>query len=139
MDELKLHVHQLQNVLHTLKNGLEHLHRVELMNDPDFILAAEDSLIQRFEYSYESMWKFLKKHLELTFDMQEINSPKKVFRACVEKGLCTFDEGKILIDMADDRNETSHRYSLEATRIILKDIPRYYEVMYMIVQRYEQE
>ena len=49
------------------------------------------------------------------------------------------NDGDLLIDMADDRNETSHTYSIEATRIILSDIPRYYNAMITILQRFEKE
>ena len=37
--------------------------------------------------------------------------------------------------MADDINETSHTYSVEASRIILSDVPRYYLTMIIVVQR----
>ena len=70
---------------------------------------------------------------------EDINSSKKTFRACVKAEVCTLEEGEVLIDMADDRNETVHTYSVEASRIILADVPRYYSIMIAIIKRLQKE
>lgn len=41
-----------------------------------------DSLIQRFEYSYELFWKFLKKYAEHQFITLESASPRGIIRVC---------------------------------------------------------
>jgi hypothetical protein len=72
----------------------------------------------------------------LVHDVKDVHSSRKVFYASVKIEICTSDEGDIFLDMADDRNETSHTYSIEASRIILADIPRYYAAMIIVVQRF---
>ena len=70
--------------MRSLQNGFLVAERLQALGDPEFDLAAEDSIIQRFEYTYESFWKFLKKYLELIRNAENVNSPKNVFRACVK-------------------------------------------------------
>lgn len=137
MERLKLDYCQLNKAIKTLQKGFNIAIRLQQFEDVDFDLVAEDSIIKRFEYTYETFWKFLKRYLETAHKLEDINSPKKVFRACVKTEVCTPEQGDILIDMSDDRNETSHSYNIEASRIILVDIPRYCEVMVTILKQFE--
>lgn len=50
--------------------------------------------------------------------------------------LCAFEK---LINMADSRNETSHKYSIESVRLILPNIPKYYFCMITILKRLDLE
>lgn len=135
MERLKLDFILLDRALKSLEESFLVAREIEKLRNPLFILAAEDSMIKRFEYSYETFWKFLKKYLEFVHHIQDINSPKKVFRACVKAEIVLPDEGDIFLDMADDRNETSHKYDLDSTRIILLDIKRYHEAMLVVTHR----
>jgi nucleotidyltransferase substrate binding protein (TIGR01987 family) len=115
------------------------LQEAQEMKHQGFIDAAKDSIIQRFEYSYERFWKLLKKYLEIVYHLEDMHSSRRVFYATVKMEICTSDEGDIFLDMADDRNETSHTYSVEASRVILIDIPRYYLAMIVVVQRLDSK
>lgn len=139
MEKLTLSLNLLHKTLNTLKNAFDVLEEAKALQHEGLILAAEDSIIQRFEYCYDSFWKFFKKYLELVYTLDDINSPKKVFRACVKLKVCSELEGEILIDMADDRNETTHNYDIEKVRIILSDIPLYYNTMVTILKRLEEK
>lgn len=87
----------------------------------------------------DSFWKFFKRYIETYHALEDINSPKKVFRNCVKLQLCSELEGEILINMADDRNETTHNYDIEAVRAILSDIPLYYNTMLSIINNLEDK
>ncbi len=139
MEKLNISLAIVHKTLKTLENAFEILEEAKATNNEGFILAAQDSIIQRFEYCYENVWKFFKKYLEITYSLEDISSPKKVFRACVKFRLCSESEGQILIDMADDRNETTHTYNIEKVRIILSDIPLYYTTMVTILNKLEKE
>ena len=139
MEKLKLHLIQLNKALITLKKAFEVAEKLALTNDIDFIAASEDSIIQRFEYTYENFWKFLKKYLETTYKTEDINSPRKIFAACVRVKICTLEEGNLFLDMAEDRNETSHTYNIESARKILPDIPEYYMIILSVVERFNTE
>ena len=135
MERLKLDLVQLNKALKTLQNSMNLQLEVTKLNNPQILLGIEDSTIQRFEYSYESFWKFLKRYLALKYSLEELKSPRKVFHACVEMNICSLEEGSIFFDMADDRNETSHTYNIESTRIILVAVPRYYSAMMNVTER----
>ncbi len=139
MEKLKLDLVQLNKALKTLNDSFSVLQEAQEMKHQGFIDAAKDSIIQRFEYSYERFWKFLKKFLEIVYHVEDMHSSRKVFYATVKMEICTSDEGDIFLDMADDRNETSHTYSVEASRVILADIPRYYVAMIVVVQRLDSK
>ncbi len=139
MEKLTLDLEQLNKALKTLHDSFAILQEAQAMGHQGFIDAAKDSIIQRFEYSYEQFWKFLKKYLELVHHLDDLHSSRRVFYASVKVEVCAPDEGDIFLDMADDRNETSHTYSVEASRIILSDIPRYYSAMIIVVQRFKRK
>ena len=136
MEKLKLDLEQLNNATKTLYNAFGVMQEAREMGHQGFIFAAEDSIIQRFEYSYEMFWKFLKRYLELVHQLKDMHSSRKVFYASVKMEVCSLEEGSIFIDMVDSRNETSHTYSIEASRIILSDVPRYYAAMIAVVKRF---
>jgi nucleotidyltransferase substrate binding protein (TIGR01987 family) len=129
----------LNNALKTLNDVLALQEDPSLNHRPNVLLSIEDSIIKRFEYSYECFWKFLKKYLEKIHHVEEINSPKKVFRASVKVTLCTFEEGATLVDMADNRNETAHTYNITTSRAVLLNVPMYYEIMLLIANRIAKE
>ncbi len=139
MERLKLDLVQLHKALNTLENAFIVAHKLTQTNNQDFVLAAEDSIIQRFEYCYESFWKFLRKYLQNKHNLEDINSPRKVFKAAVSVEICSLEEGNAFLNMAEDRNETSHTYNIEATRSILSDIPLYYAAMITCTKRFNQE
>jgi nucleotidyltransferase substrate binding protein (TIGR01987 family) len=135
MEKLAMPLSLLRKALKSLELAFEVIKDAQRIGNPNLILAAEDSIIQRFEYSYDSFWKFFKNYLEIIYDEQNVNSPKKVFRDCVSKRLFTEKEGSTLIDMADDRNVTCHNYDIERVRLILPNIPKYYSLMAAIIDR----
>ncbi len=57
----------------------------EIVNMP-FSLIVRDASIQRFEYSFESLWKLLKVYLD-RYEGLVCNSPKQCFREGLKVGL----------------------------------------------------
>jgi len=72
--------------------------------------AVAESVIQRFETTYDCMRKLLKRYL--TEEMGIPDSPKPVFRIASENGLLSSDIGDWL-KYADARVSTAHGYSGE--------------------------
>jgi len=68
-----------------------------------------DGAIQRFEYTFEAMWK-AGRHFLRTYAGVDVSSPKEVIRACREVGILDVDETEHALEMAQDRNLTSHTY-----------------------------
>ncbi len=93
-----------------------------------------DSLIQRFEYSLDLLWKVLKSYLEEAEGIV-VASPKAVFRACMAARLLGEDEVRNFLEMIDARNTTSHTYREEFANLLYKQIPVHYHLMQVLVDR----
>jgi len=70
-----------------------------------------DSVIQRFEYTYELSWKLLKRHLENDEGVENTDqlTRKQLFRVALEKGLIRTVEDWFAYHRA--RNNTAHAYN----------------------------
>ena len=91
-------------------------------NQTDVILR--DALIQRFEYSTEAFWKYLKAFLQSEHNLSA-NSPREVIRAGLSAKLYSEVISQELLQMLDDRNLTSHTYVEELAESIAHCIPNY--------------
>jgi nucleotidyltransferase substrate binding protein (TIGR01987 family) len=133
MEKLKVPQQLLYNALKTYKKVFEGLEKARLTNDALIIEMAQDSCIQRFEYCFDSFWKFLKRYLEGYYELENINSPRSVFEACVKQKLCSEQQGEQLVLMLEDRNITTHTYDAEKVRRIFPRVLEYYSLMKDIV------
>jgi nucleotidyltransferase substrate binding protein (TIGR01987 family) len=125
-----------------LKKALESLRKSLIIiadsKNKDLYDSLRDSVIQRFEYSIDSLWKFLKFYIQEKENVDlETSSPRIILRRAEEIGLINKDLHNILIDCLSDRNLTSHIYNEETANVILKSIPHYYEIMQLIIDSIE--
>ena len=122
MEKLEQKLRSCQRALATLD---------EAVNMP-FGVIVRDASIQRFEYSFESLWKLLQAYLE----QQEgivCNSPKRCFREAFQVGLTSIEETETCLVMTDDRNLTSHTYIEAVAQAIYRKLPNYLAVMGMLL------
>ena len=66
-----------------------------------------DSLIKRFEFTYEMAWKLMMSY-EKWSGISQILGSRDVIRHAAAQGL--IDNGEAWLDMIDARNQTSHTY-----------------------------
>ena len=89
-----------------------------------------DSMIKRFEYSFDTIWKYLKQYLESVCSIQlQIKGSRSIFRECLKVGLLTEQEVVLALKMIDDRNLTVHTYNEETACEIADTIPNYFELL----------
>lgn len=90
-----------------------------------------DSAIQRFEFTVEIFWKLLK---NIVRDKEGIicNSPKSCIREFFASGYIKESSAKLLMEMIDDRNMTSHTYHEEVAEIIFSKLKSYINGMVYI-------
>lgn len=81
--------------------------------------SIQESLIQRFEYVVETMWKTLKKYLEVDRGLLIENSPKKVFRTAASLDILDGNNWILFVDL---RIKTSHDYSGEKSNDVFLHI-----------------
>jgi nucleotidyltransferase substrate binding protein (TIGR01987 family) len=133
MDQLELifiHTSTMIQRLHELLGEFD-----SLKKQSDLLkLVAQESLIKRFEYSIDTLWKYLKVYL-LTKHGVDQKSPKSVFRECLRVGIISEKEALLALEMADNRNETSHTYNEALAKEIISLIPKYYELMQNIIEK----
>jgi nucleotidyltransferase substrate binding protein (TIGR01987 family) len=113
----------------------------EVLNEYDtgvpekYILVFHDSIIQRFEYSIDTFWKFLKLYLQEQLKVTlESNAPRAIIREAANVNLISEEEASILLKCITSRNETSHTYNEFLAEQVVKSIPEYYEIMHQIMK-----
>lgn len=82
----------------------------------------KDGVIQRFEFTFELLWKALKIYLEHQGII--VKTPRDSFVEAFRIDL--FDDEKIFLDMMEDRNSTSHIYDKEISKKIFNRIKKNY-------------
>lgn len=122
MERLQLKFNDAVRALSTLK---------EIMKEP-FSVIIRDAAIQRFEYTFEAFWKFVKEYLKEKEGVIA-NSPKSCFREIFSLGLCGEEETVRLQEMTDRRNETSHTYKEEVAQIIYNEIASFAALMDKVI------
>ena len=123
----------LEKTLETLNSSIKKLQEVE--PESYYYTELRDSSIQRFEYSLDTLWKYLKEYLQIKHGIQAAASPKTIFKQCLDLKEISETEHAILRDMVEDRNLTSHAYNVELAEKIAYAIPDYYTHLYAIFSK----
>ncbi|WP_043698455.1 HI0074 family nucleotidyltransferase substrate-binding subunit [Tepidimonas taiwanensis] len=93
-----------------------------------------DASIQRFEYTFEAIWKAAQAVLRDRFGV-ELASPKPIVRASLENGLLDEEEARLALAMVDHRNLTAHTYDEALADEIFAALPRYRSLMQVWLER----
>lgn len=80
---------------------------------------TRDAAIQRFEFTYELVWKTLKKILKVKGII--VNNPRDVFRESAKQGLIV--ELEVWFKYIEDRNNTTHVYNEQIADDIYSRLP----------------
>lgn len=125
MERLKLKYEDANKALKTL---------VEISEEP-FSVIVRDAAIQRFEYTFEALWKFLKEYLK---EKEGIiaNSPKTCFREIFSLGFLTEEETVKCLEMTDRRNEIAHTYKEAVAETIYKGIQGHIRLMDNLLEKF---
>lgn len=135
MEILKKRYESLVQALASLQDSIELLATVSCITNIRMHAAFRDSCIQRFEYSFDAFWKFIKLYLEEHEGKAvENNAPRFIFKVAENADLLLTNENlDILLEALSDRNLTSHSYNIETAERIVSHIPLYYRTMHAIV------
>lgn len=126
MERLEIKYKDACKALETLK---------EILREP-FSKIIRDAAIQRFEYTFEAFWKFLKEYLREK-DGIVSSSPKACFREMFSLGFLTEDQTVQCLDMTDKRNEISHTYKEEVAQMIYSKVGEYSSLMESLLKKLE--
>lgn len=100
MDPVNQRIATTAKALAALKEALD------LPTDP----IVRDAAIQRFEFTFEALWKAARAYLQEQEGLSAA-SPKSVIRACFEVGILDEQQTRQALEMCDDRNLTVHTYN----------------------------
>ena len=112
-DVLEYSLNKLKNANQKLKEGIE-----QAKDELD-----KDGVIQRFEFTFELLWKALK--IQLEYQGIIVKTPRGSFVEAFRIDLIS-DE-KIFLDMLEDRNNISHIYDKETSEKIFNRIKENYQ------------
>jgi nucleotidyltransferase substrate binding protein (TIGR01987 family) len=95
---------------------------------------VRDASIQRFEYTFETVWKLLKVYL---LEMQGVDagSPKACFREAFKVGILTQEQTEQGMKMTDDRNLTSHTYIEAIAALVYSRLHAHAGLMNVVVEK----
>lgn len=113
---------KVQERIKTAQRALAKLH--ELAVKSALSEVERDALIQRFEFSFELLWKCVKEYLYVEEGI-DAASPKKGIRCCRELGLLDEGQTQEALQMADDQNLTSHTYDETFAQAVVERIRQY--------------
>ncbi|CUO45179.1 nucleotidyltransferase substrate binding protein [Clostridium disporicum] len=106
-----------------LKKAYSRLKEVsDLYDGKDDIIR--DSLIQRFEFTYELTHKTLREFMKYLGVTLENSFPRTIFKKAYVNNLISDD--KVWINLLEDRNSTSHIYNENLADEVADRIVKYY-------------
>ncbi|MCX7606787.1 MAG: nucleotidyltransferase substrate binding protein [Bacteroidia bacterium] len=100
------------------------LRSLEAITLPPRSDIERDAAIQRFEYTFEAVWKAAKAVLH-EIDGITLAPPKPVIRASRENLLLDTDAAALALLMTDHRNLTAHTYNPAIAELIAAQLPTY--------------
>lgn len=145
MENVKLKYKALKNALTSLEESLKHFEDIKKLpadlnlynlNFDRLYLSARDSVIQRFEFTVELFWKYLKLYLKEIKDVSLSSSgPSDIVRESCRIGLINQNDARQIINMIKSRNITSHIYKEEIAEQISKFIPNNFAIIKNYVEK----
>lgn len=117
---------RLSERLELAQQALSRLEEALLLTQPT--LLERDAGIQRFEFTFEALWKAARCFL-VELEGVDAASPKGVVRSCRELGIFNEAETMVALGMVDDRNLTVHTYNEPLAEEIYSRLPQYFSLM----------
>ena len=118
--------------LGTFKNAIGRLAEViDLSRQRKLNQFECDSLIKRFEFSFEMAWKLMMSY-EKENGIAELHGSKDVVRQAYSMSI--IENGEAWLEMIDDRNKTSHLYDEEMAADVMDEIINTYYPLFMELQ-----
>lgn len=100
---------------------------LKLPTENDVIKAG---CIQYFEFTFELLWKTVKRAAEEE-GITDCNSPKSALKAAFSNGW--IDEEELWLKMLSSRNKMSHSYSTEEAMDVFEQLPAFAEAIQQLV------
>lgn len=110
---------QYERSTRRFREAVERMNTTAKMSDEERVFFR-DSVIKRFEISFDLAWKALKELLRSEYGT-DVASPKKAFQEAFKQGL--IDNDARWLALTDIRNETIHAYNEIFSEQIVVQLP----------------
>ena len=111
------------------KNAAKQL--AKALNEPESEFIR-DASIQRFEFTYELLWKTIKVFLEEIHGVRTV-SPRQVFKEAFALEL--IDNEDVFLEMIEARNSLSHTYNENQASEIYRKLPSFLESFNLVLEK----
>ncbi|ADD02942.1 MULTISPECIES: nucleotidyltransferase substrate binding protein [Thermoanaerobacter] len=112
---------RLREKLSNYKKALSRLE--EALKEEKVNQYVYDSVIKRFEFTYELAWKLMKAFIEYKGG-NDVKFPRDIFKEAFATGIV--EDGEVWLSMIRDRNLSSHTYNQEGAIEIYNRIKNFY-------------
>lgn len=104
--------------------------------DEEMCNIFADSCIKRFEYTFETAWKVMKKYFKLQYSKTEEElTMNNIFRYMESYGFTTsWLKWK---DYYSQRNNTAHEYNFEKARRLINIVPDFLTEVNFLLQKWD--
>ena len=124
---------RFQQIKENFKNALKRLEESVKKAETDLEI---DGVIQRFEFTFELMWKLIKVYLESEGII--CRSPKSCLKEAYQGGVIFGEE--IWLEMLNDRNLSVHIYDQKTSREVFERIKSdYVKELLILLKKMEQD
>ncbi len=129
-------VKTLECAIHDHKEALKTPHNYHIMDQATLVKYLRDATIQRFEYSFDVTWKYVKLYLEQEVGIKlEFVGPSNIFRQCLKARLLSETDTEKALSMVEHRNLTSHTYHEPTAERVISSIPGYCILLKHILEK----
>ena len=101
------------------------------LNEPESEFIR-DASIQRFEFTYELLWKTIKVFLEEIHGVRTV-SPRQVFKEAFALEL--IDNEDVFLEMIEARNLLSHTYNENQAGKMYRKLPSFLESFNLVLEK----
>lgn len=105
-------------------------------DNPDYCDIFADSCVKRFEYTFESAWKVMKKYFKLQYSKTEEElTMNNIFRFMESYGFTSsWLKWK---EYYATRNNTAHEYNIQKSRKLIDIIPEFLEEISFLLNKWD--
>ena len=135
MDNIDLDIEGLRCAYNSLVTSYRFY--TEGSDNDDICDIYADSCVKRFEYTYETAWKTMKKYLKLMYNKREDElTMNNIFRYMEGYGFAqSWLRWK---EYNSQRNNTAHEYNFEKARRLIKIIPDFLTDTKFLLDKWDQ-
>ena len=128
---------RFQEAIKFYQYGLEgKVNKIGPIETEDLVLALRDSMIQRFEFTIELFWKFLKSYLEEVGGVVVTPAtPRATVLAATKAALLAEAEAESVLKMFESRNLTSHMYQDRVARELAQQLPGFQALIHSVFHK----